>query len=400
MPTGNPVLIELIRETIRIRGPVSFAWFMEQALYHPRQGYYGSGRCMIGRSGDYFTSVSVGPLFGELLAAQFVEMWKALGRPAEFTIVEQGAHHGELAGDILAAVEKMRPEFFSALRYRIIEPFPVLRERQTQALSSLETKVEWRNSLENLEPFVGAHFSNELFDAFPVHLICSRGPVCHADAKRRRAARANESNWNEKLVDWQGDEFIFIERPINDPALLRHVRRLPSRPIGYTTEVSLAAFELVEAISQRLERGFMLAVDYGYSREEYYATQRTTGTLQCRIQHRVVSSPFNEIGYADITTHVNWTSVAELAEECGMHMNGFTDQHHFIAGIISDLLRDEFSENADPKKRRVLQTLLHPDFLGAAFQFLALAKGPDIRAPLSGFRFASEPRAVLGLVPL
>src|SRR3979409_2424848 len=104
MKTDKLSLVEFIRETIQRRGPVSFAWFMEQALYHPELGYYSSGRCAIGRRGDYFTNVSVGPLFGRLLAAQFGEMWEALGRPGDFVIVEQGEHQGEFARDVLAAV--------------------------------------------------------------------------------------------------------------------------------------------------------------------------------------------------------------------------------------------------------------------------------------------------------
>lgn len=388
MPTGDPVLIELIGESIRAHGPVSFRWFMEQALYHPQHGYYSCGRCEIGRAGDYFTNVSVGPLFGQLLAAQFLEMWEMLGRPADFTIVEQGAHQGEFAGDVLAVLAKKAPDFFSTLRYRITEPFPVLRERQAEALSSFNAKVEWRDSLENLEPFVGVHFSNELLDALPAQLICSRGPV------------ASKMPWDERSVALQDGEFVLIERPINDPALLSRVRRLPSRPAGYATEVNLAAPDLIDSISRRLERGFVLAVDYGYSREEYYAESRPAGTLQCRMQHRVVASPFEEIGHADITTHVDWTSVAERAVDCGLAIAGFTDQHHFITGIIAGLSRDEFGENADPKKRRALQTLLHPELLGASFQFLALSKDADNSSPLSGFRLASDPRARLGLNPL
>src|ERR1700704_6008660 len=115
MHPGNPKLVAFIRETIRQRDPVSFAWFMEQALYHPEFGYYSSGRCAIGRRGDYFTNVSVGPLFGRLLAAQFVEMWESLGRPGDFVVVEQGAHQGDFARDVLAAVRERNPDFFSAL---------------------------------------------------------------------------------------------------------------------------------------------------------------------------------------------------------------------------------------------------------------------------------------------
>ena len=128
--TGNPTLIDLIRAEIQKRGPQSFAWFVKQALYHPEHGYYSSGRCAIGRRGDYFTNVSVGPLFGQLLAAQFAEIWERLGKIDNFVLVEQGAHHGELARDVLQSTRKRRPDFFAALRYRIIEPFPVLQMRQ------------------------------------------------------------------------------------------------------------------------------------------------------------------------------------------------------------------------------------------------------------------------------
>src|ERR1700709_2526411 len=125
MHTGNPDLVAFIRETIRQRGPVTFDWFMEQSLYHPEFGYYSSGQCAIGRQGDYFTNVSVGPLFGRLLAAQFAEMWESLGRPGDFTIVEQGAHEGEFASDVLGEARERMPELFSALRYCGIAPLPI-----------------------------------------------------------------------------------------------------------------------------------------------------------------------------------------------------------------------------------------------------------------------------------
>src|SRR5947209_15463088 len=134
MNTGNPDLIRLIRTEIEKHGPVSFAWFMQQALYHSEYGYYSSGRCAIGRRGDYFTNVSVGPVFGQLLAVQFAEIWEHLGKIDNFIIVEQGAYHGEFARDLLEAARKSRPDFFAALRYQIIEPFPVLQDRQRQTL--------------------------------------------------------------------------------------------------------------------------------------------------------------------------------------------------------------------------------------------------------------------------
>ena len=168
MQSGNLALITLIRAEIEKRGAVSFAWFMEQALYHPEHGYYSSGRCAIGRKGDYFTNVSIGPLFGQLMMAQFAEIWEQLGKIDNFVIVEQGAHDGQFARDVLQSAQLRAPEFFEALDYRIIEPFPILRERQSRMLEPFRNKIEWRNSL---EPFTGVHFSNELLDAMPVRLI-------------------------------------------------------------------------------------------------------------------------------------------------------------------------------------------------------------------------------------
>jgi len=343
---------------------------MQQALYHPEHGYYSSGRASIGRRGDYFTSVSIGPLFGQLLAAQFAQMWERLDQIDNFVIVEQGAHHGDFARDVLGSARKGWPEFFAALCYRIVEPFAILQDRQSQTLAEYEGKIEWRDSIDALEPFTGVHFSNELLDAMPVHLICSRGPVAYATAG---------SQWNEKFVSCRNDQFAFVEQPIVDPALRAFITKLPSRPAGYETEVNLAALDWIDNLATKLERGYALAIDYGHSRAEFYAHHRTNGTLQCRAQHRLFTSPFHEIGHADISAHVDWSSVAERAEAHGLHVGGFTDQHHFITGIISELAAP--LEDADAKTKRALQTLLHPEILGRAFQVLALAK--DVAASIA-----------------
>ena len=380
MHAGNPVLIEFIRDTIRRGGPVTFEWFMEQALYHPELGYYSSGRCAVGRRGDYFTNVSVGPLFGRLLAAQFAEMWEALGRPGNFVIVEQGAHRGDFARDVLEAVRERAPDFFPTLRYWIIEPFPILREQQREALRDFSEKLRWEKSLLDLEPFCGVHFSNELLDAMPVHLISRTG-----------------AGWQERCVAESGAEFGFVTAPISDEELLRRLDPIRGHLNGpYETEVNLAALKWIESLAPKLTRGYVLAVDYGYSRDDFYAPERSSGTLQCYAHHRRIRSPFTDIGDVDITAHVDWTSVAERGKECGLTLNGFTDQHHFITGLISRLTQKEFAGEIEPGVRRALQTLLHPEFLGTAFQFLALARdAPD--PPLSGFKFAREPRSALGL---
>jgi len=360
---GNLELISLIRAEIEKRGQVSFAWFMEQALYHPEHGYYSSGRCAIGRKGDYFTNVSIGPLFGQLMLAQFAEIWEQLGKIDNFVIVEQGAHDGQFARDVLQSARARAPEFFESLRYRIIEPFAILRERQSQILEPFRGKIEWRNSL---EPFTGVHFSNELLDAMPVRLI---------------------SHGMEKLVGLQGDRFVFIEGPLSNTAF------------------NQVALDWIDNLAANLQRGYVFAIDYGHSGDELQ------GDIQVRAQHRRLDSPFEKIGHADITIHVDWTSIAHRAEANELRVAGLTDQHHFLTGIIStwpDLLQACASNstalsrraltNADRKNKRALQTLLHPEMLGRAFQVLALAKNVDACAPrLAGFKFAHEPYSALGI---
>lgn len=374
MLTGDQALTELIRQAIRKTGPVSFAWFMEQALYHPEFGYYSSGRCEIGRRGDYFTNVSVGPLFGRLLAGQFAEMWGVLGQPGEFTIVEQGAHHGDLARDVLSAAQRQAPEFFAALRYRIIEPFRILRERQAEALQGFDGQVGWEKTLDDLEPFCGVHFSNELLDAMPVHLL----------------ERQTGSEWEERLVDDSSDGFTFVAKPIGDENLRRQAAKIPSDlPAPYETEVNLGALQWIEMLARKLARGFVLVVDYGYPRDQFYSPERTSGTLQSYAAHRRGSSPLEGVGRTDITAHVEWTSIVERAEESGLTLSGFTDQHHFITGLLSKRMLEE-------NERRASQTLLHPELLGTRFQYLALSKDAP-GTQLDGFSFARDPRLALGL---
>lgn len=307
---------------------------------------------MIGRKGDYFTNVSVGPLFGQLLAAQFCQIWERLGKPNDFVIVEQGAHDGQFALDVLEFVQKRVPEFFEALCYRIIEPFPILERQQRRKLEGFAEKVKWPNSL---EPFTGIHFSNELLDAMPVRLI---------------------NNGTEKLVALDGDRFVFVERPVAEKVF------------------NQAALEAINQIAANLQRGYVIAIDYGFLDEEFERN------LQVRARHRNLDSPFEQIGYADITMSVDWKNIVQCAEVKRLRVAGFTDQHHFLTGILSQFGRGGSREPSPgdwdqsplpdtPKAKRELQTLLHPEMLGRAFQVLALEKNVGCETnPLAGFKFA------------
>jgi SAM-dependent MidA family methyltransferase len=382
--TCNPALVELLRSEIKARGPQSFAWFMQQALYHPEHGYYSSDRAAIGRHGDFFTNVSVGPLFGQLLAAQFAEIRERLATDA-FVIVEQGAHHGHFARDVMEAAHNRWPELFGAMRYRIIETSSALRRRQVETLGDFADRVEWRRSIDELEPFNGVHFSNELLDSMPVRLLVSR------------ATDDGPPAWHEKLVALRGDQFEWIDEPIVDPVLQMLAKKLPARANGYETEINVAALDWIDKLSKKLTCGYVIAIDYGFPFAEFYAPHRSSGTLQVRAQHRSLVSPFERIGCADITSHVDWTSLAQRAEANGLRVRGFTDQHHFVTGIISELLRSDFEHRADPKAKRALQTLLHPEMLGRAFQTLAFGRATHDTEPLGGYKFAGEPRATLGI---
>ncbi len=353
MQTGDAALVEWIRGEIKNRGPQSFGWFMQQALYHPSDGYYSAGRCVIGRKGDYFTNVSVGPLFGRLLTAQFVEIWQRLGKPHDFRIVEQGAHDGQFACDVLRAAQKSAPEFFEAVRYRIVEPFPVLQERQKRLLKPFGARVEWRDSL---EPFVGVHFSNEFLDALPVRLI--RGGV-------------------EQLVGLEGEQFVFVEQPLSPDT---------ARDQSAFNEVAL---KWVDSVALNLKRGYVIAIDYGCCEADF---QRNA---QARSRHRRLDSPLAQVGQADITVPVHWPSIVKQAEVGGLRITGFTDQHHFLAGILCAFCGDSPLES--PKAKRQLQTLLHPEMLGRAFQALGLGKNVGLdEQPLAGFTFGREPSRSLG----
>jgi SAM-dependent MidA family methyltransferase len=373
MNTGNPDLIQCIRAEIEKQGPISFARFMHHALYHPQHGYYLSGRCAIGRAGDYFTNVSVGPLFGQLLSAQFIETWERLGKIDNFVIVEQGAHDGRFAHDVLESAQKRAPEFFAASRYRIVEPFPVLQERQQRTLEQFRSKIEWCDSL---QPFVGVHFSNELLDAMPVRLI---------------------SGDTEKFVDVEGDNFVFVERALSQGAAaslgaeaLAKAAKLPRDRLVFNQ----AALEWIDDIAAKLQRGYVIAIDYGRLADKFQAM------VQVRAQHRNLDSPFEQVGHADITMQVDWSSIVERARANGLRVAGFTDQHHFLTGIISELGRggspgppaDQWAQSPlpdSPKTTRELQTLLHPEMLGRAFQVLVLEKNLDFGASrLAGVKFA------------
>jgi len=374
MCAKSPGLRDRIAAEIAARGPLTFARFMDLALYHPQLGYYASGRAKIGRSGDFYTNVSVGPVFGRILAGQFRAMWHHLGKPARFCLVEQGANDGQLAEDVLAALPDI------PLQYWIVEPSAPLRERQQEKLRARAGRIHWADRLDALPVFDGVHFSNELVDALPFHLVQSNGET-----------------WEELFVESRAGAFAFAPAPPT-AELQDALRNFPARPDGTIAELRPAVLPWLDDLSRKLRAGFVLIVDYGFPREALLAPHRREGTFSCYHAHRRDALPLLNPGDKDITAHVDFTALAQAAQNAGWRGEGFTDQHHFLVGASEDLLRslDGPPDAETQKTLRALQSLLHPESMGTQFHYLALSKNIRAGCPLSGFRYARPMAAALG----
>lgn len=363
MSAKSPALERRIAAEIAARGPMRFSRFMELALYDPADGYYASGRASVGRGGDFFTNVSVGPAYGEILAGQFLEMSEILGHPEKFTIVEQGANDGRLARDILEALRAKTPH---PPRLTIIEPFAALRQKQEQTLEGFA--VEWVASPGELPAFHGVHFSNELFDALPFDLLEAQG-----------------GRWHELRVTGT-ENFAFEKSP--EPGEKTNL------PDGFRTERRTGQSELLQSIASKMQSGFLLAVDYGMESAELLAPHRSAGTLACFSNHRRDTNPLESPGEKDITAHVDFTALARCAVEAGFELNGYTDQHHFIIGAAEKILCELDGKATDPasqKKLRAIRMLMHPETMGVSFKAIALTKNLPRPAQPTGFRHARDP---------
>jgi SAM-dependent MidA family methyltransferase len=384
---GSLPLAALLRDRIQHHGPVSFSWFMEQALYHPEFGYYTSTRHRIGRKGDFYTNVSVGHVYGQLLASQLIEMWKLLGTSQDFSIVEEGAEDGQLALDILSAIGEESIEAGAGIGYTIIEPSLSKQQQQRARLEpQFAGKVNWLSGLEDLEPITGAFISNEFVDAMPVYLV-----------------EYGDGRWSELLVDNSGEHFVFVPSRIEKPELKQALAKLPvSAGSPYRTEVNLAASSWIQAVGSKLSRGFILIVDYGYPRQEYYRPERTEGTLSCYSRHRRTYNPLERPGEIDITAHVDFTSLAEAAAQVALSIAGYTDQHHFMIGAAESRLRalekeveEQGLTRAHAAFLRAYRTLMHPGNMGMVFKFFLLTKGVAENLKPSGFKYARDHRRSL-----
>jgi len=366
-------LCELIHRDIAAHGGwISFARYMELALYAPGLGYYSAGAHKFGEAGDFITAPELSPLFGRTVARQVAEIM-AHSAPH---ILELGAGSGKLAADMLAELEQLGnlPD-----SYAILEVSADLRERQQalirERLPHLLNRVHWLDALP--EKFSGAIVANEVLDALPVHLVhWQDSAIC------------------ERGVALEGGQFAWQNRPINDASLLRAAQTI-SVPDGYVSEISLSAHGLINSLAQLLEKGAMLFFDYGFGAREFYHPQRNNGTLMCHYRHHAHDNPFFLPSLQDITAHVNFTDIAECGIDAGLELKGYTTQAFFLINCgITNLLQNISPENLRdylPLSAQ-LQKLTSPAEMGELFKVIALGK--NITSSLIGFAHGEMTRSL------
>lgn len=367
-PQENPTpLSVLLLQQVNSSDGVSFSDFMEQALYHSEYGYYMAPRDRIGKAGDFFTSTSVNALFGRLLARQLMQMFKLLGGGV-FQVVEQGAGEGHLAQDILDAIAEEAPELYSQLKYTLVDVSQDNRQRQSQNLEKHIDRVAWC-AADDWSINSGCFLSNELVDAFPVHLV-----------------EKHDGDLQEVFVTTRDDVFVEELREPAGPSLGEYFSWLGSSPVeGNRAEANLVAPEWMRHVGKRIEKGFVLTIDYGYPVEELYAPYRRAGTLMCYHRHQADDNPYDRVGEKDITAHVDFTALQKAGCEVGLKTLWFGEQYRFLLalGFFEELVGLEAAATDEKEARALrltLKNLIMPE-TGMGETFKVLVQGKNVGSP-------------------
>jgi SAM-dependent MidA family methyltransferase len=380
---SNPILCEIIKNQIESNPQqrITFAEYMDLVLYHPQNGYYSTQAVNLGKKGDFFTSVHLGQDFGEMLALQFVDMWENLGKPPKFSLVEMGAGQGYLALDILNYLQQNYLDFFQILEYIIVEKSVTLQQQQQQITQAFPIKwLDWEDI--QGDSIIGCFFSNELVDAFPVHqMIVNQGNIEEIFVTCGSFSETNEIDWEKSFFEVKGG--VSTER-IKDYFKLIDIN-IHTYINEYRSEVNLAALDWLTTVSTKLQKGYLLTIDYGYPATRYYNPRRDQGNLQCYYQHQRHDNPYINIGKQDITTHVDFTSLELWGEKCGLQKIGFTQQALFLMALglgarIAEIANSKLPINQLLQRRDQLHQLLDPVGLGS-FGVLIQGKGlSDVEA--------------------
>jgi SAM-dependent MidA family methyltransferase len=361
----------LVAERIRQRGPVTVAEFMGLALYAPEVGYYARAAQRSGRTGDFFTSVDVGPLFGALLAERFAAWWRSLGDgargPERIDLVEAGAGNGRLTRDMLDAAARRDAGFYHAIAAYLVERSAEARAAQAQVLGAHLARLA--HSGGDLPAQIdGVVVANELLDAFPVHLV-----------------EMSASGLGEIYVDLEADRLVERSGPPSSPDLAEYLADAGvTLASGARAEINLAAVAWMTDVAARLRRGFVVIVDYGHEAAELYSEARSRGTLATYHRH-LVDAPgpdghrgpawLADPGSRDLTSHIDFTSIRRAAERAGLETVAVVPQTRFLLDILEGSpLVAELSAPDRLADRLALKTLLMPGGLGSTLTVMVFAK--------------------------
>ncbi|MCD6197977.1 MAG: SAM-dependent methyltransferase [Deltaproteobacteria bacterium] len=363
-------LIKIIRDKVKEFGPITFKDFMEMALYHEKYGYYSRSYVPIGKKGDFITSPHTHCLYGALHARQIEEFWNILDC-TPFTVVEMGAGAGYLAQDILSYLSNK--EIFKSINYIIVEHKAETAAYQQDLLKSFINKISWIGRLSDLDSVTGCIISNELLDAFPVHLI-----------------QKEDSNFNEIYLDFKKDGSLTeVFADLSTPQLVEYVKELPSDlPDGYRTEANLSINKWISELGGIISKGFVVTTDYGYTRKEYFHPGRNRGTLLAYINHSVNEELYERVGEQDLTAHVNFSDLHRWGKEVGFSTLGYVPQWAFLAGLDFEETFLELSGGKfDPfsPELAAVKMLLLPQGMGESHKVLVQGRGVPSDLVLKGF---------------
>ena len=369
------ILSEIIRCEAAQRGVLSFARFMELALYCPVHGYYETKKDNPGRHGDFYTSVGVGELFGQFLAFQFAEWLEEIKtlnpQPSTFNLIEAGAHDGRLAKDILAWLELKRSKLFGQIEYWIIEPSARRQEWQGETLREFAPRVHWFDSFQSIRSnpdpnrkLNGVIFSNELLDAMPVH---------------RLGWDAQNKKWFEWGVAVDGGKFVWAKIQNSESRIQNPEWDLPSSllavlPDGYTIEARPTAESWWREAAGILERGKLMTIDYGLTADELFSPDRLHGTLRAYFHHHASDDILANVGEQDLTAHVNFSAIQAAGESVGLRTEMFSTQSQFLMRILEKASKNNLLGKWSSAQARQFQTLTHPEHLGRAFRVLVQSR--------------------------
>lgn len=400
------LLRDLIIEEINKKGKSTFAEFMQMVLYHPQYGYYNSNIERVGRFGDYYTSPTVHKIFGELIAKQLEDMWRIMGE-GKFTIVEMGANRGWLCHDVIQCIKKEYPRFYDKFHYIIVEINPYAKERQRTLINSfitdkmnlanitekkaekrnwldyhinqhipapfcieekethpsplllegkyLDGKVSWHTYSEDgfsFDKFQGCFLSNEFVDALPVHRLKIKNKIL-----------------KEVYVGYNATNFCEIDDELSEPALKDY---LETNKIylkgGQACEVNLGAAEWLRHVSEKINKGFIITIDYGDTIDGIYRRNDSEGTIRCYYKHNVNRDYYERLGDQDITAHVDFTNLMNAGRSLGLEVTGFTKQSHYL--IALGVLERLNNANNDIETILKVKNLIHPEGMGEIFKVL------------------------------